>query len=231
MADKETDLKLTVGAVADKESAGKAAKDITKAVESSVKGGCIEVPVDITIPIDKSKDKLTKAQKDITDTISKMMSKGFSASGKDIDTLVSKFNEFTKAFDQAGKGRQNKIFREIRKQVDDLQKSYKSLQQTTKSTRTYDTKVDRSNIKKPKSKEDIERERVNKAVQEKIEKHKARINKIEDDKFFAALEEGAGRAKASTPGADINLGHRTSNWDDTYYGITDKKRRPSFITK
>ena len=219
MADKETDLKLTVGAVADKESAGKAAKDITKAVESSVKGGRIEVPVDITIPIDKSKDKLTKAQKDITDTISKMMSKGFSASGKDIDTLVSKFNEFTKAFDQAGKGRQNKIFREIRKQVDDLQKSYKSLQQTTKSTRTYDTKVDRSNIKKPKSK------------QEKIEKHKARTNKTEDAKFIAALEKGAGRAKASTPGADVNLGHRTSNWDDTYYGITDKKRRPGFITK
>ena len=118
--------------------------------ESSVKGGRIEVPVDITIPIDKSKDKLTKAQKDITATISKMMSKGFSASGKDIDTLVSKFNEFTKAFDQAGKGRQNKIFREIRKQVDDLQKSYRSLQQVTKSTRTHNTKVDRSTTKKPR---------------------------------------------------------------------------------
>ena len=132
MADKETEFNITVGAEADVNSAKKAAKDISRAVEGSVKGGRIEVPVDITIPIDKSKDKLTKAQKDITATISKMMTKGFSASGKDIDTLTSKFNTFVKAFDQTGKGRQNKVFREIRKQVEDLQKSYKDLQKAEK---------------------------------------------------------------------------------------------------
>ena len=42
---------------------------------------------------------LTKAQEDITSEISKMMAKGFSASGKDIDTLTSKFDKFTKALD------------------------------------------------------------------------------------------------------------------------------------
>jgi len=144
MADKDTEFNITVGAEADVNSAKKAAKDISHAIESSVKGGRIEVPVDITVPIDKNKDKLTKAQKDITATISKMMTKGFSASGKDIDTLTSKFNEFAKAFDQAGKGRQNKIFREIRKQVEDLQKSYKDFQ---KSTRTGNTKINRSSKK------------------------------------------------------------------------------------
>ena len=150
MADKETGLNITVGAVADENSAKQAAKDIKNAVESSVKGGRIEVPVDITVPIDKSKDKLTKAQKDITATISKMMSKGFSASGKDIDTLTSKFNTFTKAFDQAGKGRQNKIFREIRKQVEELQNSYANLQKTIKSTNTYNTKTHKTTAKKAK---------------------------------------------------------------------------------
>ena len=144
MADKDTDLQLTVGAVADKKSAEQAAKDITKQVESSVKGGRIEVPVDITVPIDKTKSNLTKAQKDVTTKLSKLMTKGFSASAKDIDDLVSKFNEFTKAFDQAGKGRQNKIFKEIRKQVEELQKSYKSLKLETSGGATKVSKTSRS---------------------------------------------------------------------------------------
>lgn len=151
MADKETDLQLTVGAVADKSSADKAAKDIVKAVDSSVKGGRIEIPVDVTVPIDKTKSKLTKAQKDITTEISKMMSKGFSASGKDIDNLTSKFNEFAKTFDQAGKGRQNKIFREIRRQVESLQNSYKELQKAEKATRIYDTKTKNTGTKQRKN--------------------------------------------------------------------------------
>lgn len=144
MADKDTDLQLTVGAVADKKSAEQAAKDITKQVESSVKGGRIEVPVDITVPIDKTKSNLTKAQKDVTTKLSKLMTKGFSASAKDIDDLVSKFDEFTKAFDQAGKGRQNKIFKEIRKQVEELQKSYKSLKLETSGGTTKVSKTSRS---------------------------------------------------------------------------------------
>ena len=213
MADKETGLNITVGAVADENSAKQAVKDISKAVDSSVKGGRIEVPVDITIPIDKSKDKLTKAQKDVTATISKMMSKGFSASGKDIDTLTSKFNEFTKAFDQAGKGRQNKIFKEIRKQVEDLQKSYRNLQKTT---RTGDTKI-KSTSKKGKgySKETIEAAK--KEWEKEIKAKEAkRANKREDTKFIKNLEKGAGRGKASTPGATTNLGTRTANMDSTY---------------
>lgn len=208
MADKETGLNITVGAVADENSAVKAAKDLTKAVDSSVKGGRITVPVDISVPIDESKEKLTKAQKAVIDTLTKMTSKGFSASGKDIDDLTSKFNEFTHALDEAGKGRQNKIFREIRKQVEEVKQTYKAVQVDKKSTRTRNTK--------PKSKEDLERERVSKAVREKIEKHKSRINKREDAKFIAKLEQSAGRGKASTPGADINLGTRTPNMDSTY---------------
>ena len=147
MANNETDLELTVGAVADKNSAKKAVQDIAKEVNNSVKGGRI----DITIPIDISKDKLTKAQKDVVAEISKFTSKGFSASGKDIDKLTSKFNEFTKMFDQAGKGRQNKLFREIRKQVEDLQKLYKESQNIQKATRTHDTKIKNSKTSRRKT--------------------------------------------------------------------------------
>ena len=147
MANNETDLELTVGAVADKNSAKKAVQDIAKEVNNSVKGGRI----DITIPIDVNKDKLTKAQKDVVAEISKLTSKGFSASGKDIDKLTSKFNEFTKTFDQAGKGRQNKLFREIRKQVEDLQKLYKESQNVQKATRVYDTKIKNSKTSKRKT--------------------------------------------------------------------------------
>ena len=148
MADKETGLNITVGAVADENSAVKAAKDLTKAVDSSVKGGRITVPVDISVPIDESKEKLTKAQKVVIDTLTKMTSKGFSASGKDIDDLTSKFNEFTHALDEAGKGRQNKIFREIRKQVEEVKQTYKAVQVDRKSTRTHDTKTNRSKVSK-----------------------------------------------------------------------------------
>lgn len=200
MADKETEFNIVVGAEADVNSAKKAAKDIGKAVESSVKGGHIEVPVDITIPIDKSKDKLTRAQKDITATISKMMTKGFSASGKDIDTLTSKFNTFVKAFDQAGKGRRNNIFREIRKQVEDLQKSY------AKSQKRYpQSAIDKASAKWTKEMRDRE---------------KAKLNKKEDAKFTAELRKGAGRGKASTPGSATNLGIRSPNMDTTFL---DKK--------
>ena len=142
MANNEDDIKIVFGAEADESSAEQTGKKLRKSVEKGFgDDGRIKVPVDITIPIDNTKKKLTEAQKDITSEISKMMAKGFSASGKDIDTLTSKFDKFAKALDSAGKGRQNKIFREIRKQVEELQKSYKALQDSQKVSRPYETKV------------------------------------------------------------------------------------------
>ena len=147
-------LNIEVNAVANKKSAEQAVNELASGVQQATKKGRIEVPVDITVPIDDTKKKLTEAQKDITSELSKMMTKGFSASGKDIDSLTSKFIKFTKAFDQAGKGRQNKIFKEIRKQVEELQKSYKALKaeqstgvakvsKTSGSKRTKKTAEDR----------------------------------------------------------------------------------------
>ena len=142
MANNEDDIKIVFGAEADESSAEQTGKKLRKSVEKGFgDDGRIKVPVDITVPIDNTKKKLTEAQKDITSEISKMMAKGFSASGKDIDNLTSKFNTFAKALDSAGKGRQNKIFREIRRQVEELQKAYKALQDSQKASRPYETKV------------------------------------------------------------------------------------------
>lgn len=152
MADNDNNAKLDieVNAVANKSSAEKAGKEIVDGVNKAIgKKGHVEVSVDIATPIDKNKDKLTKAQNAIVKEINKMTKKGFVASGKDIDDLTSKFNTFTKTFDQAGKGRQNKVFREIRKQVEDLQKTYNKLKMPkqnntkTKSETKSETAEDR----------------------------------------------------------------------------------------
>lgn len=138
-------LEIEVVGVGNEKSGEQSVKDIQKGINKASDKGRIKIPVDITIPIDNTKTKLTKAQKDITSELSKMMTKGFSASGKDIDALVSKFDKFTKALDAAGKGRQNKIYREIRKQVEELQKSYKALKSEMSTT---PTKVSKSSDKK-----------------------------------------------------------------------------------
>ena len=142
----DANLNIEVNAVANKQSAEQAVNELVSGVQKASNKGRIEMPVDITVPIDNTKKKLTKAQGDITSEISKMMAKGFSASGKDIDTLTSKFEAFTKALDAAGKGRQNKIFREIRRQVEELQKSYKALRTETNSAKSYTPKA--TNTKK-----------------------------------------------------------------------------------
>lgn len=142
----DANLNIEVNAVANKQSAEQAVNELVSGVQKASNKGRIEVPVDITVPIDNTKKKLTKAQEDITSEISKMMAKGFSASGKDIDTLTSKFEAFTKALDAAGKGRQNKIFREIRRQVEELRKSYKALKTETNSAKSYTPKA--TNTKK-----------------------------------------------------------------------------------
>lgn len=199
MADKETGLNISVNAEANEASAAKAAKDLEKKVNNSVKGGRITIPVDITVPIDKDKNKLSQAQSEVVKKINKLTSKGFSASGKDIDDLNSKFENFTKELDRAGKGRQNKIFKEIRKQVETLEKQYKELQQSSKISSKNDVKLKKQ---KTHDKSDDLTEEINDAIK-KDYKRKGY------DKFSKTLSKGASRAKASTPGAPTNLGLRS----------------------
>ena len=232
MADKEADFKIFVGAEAVKGSGKKAVNEVAKEVDSVVKGGRINIPVDITVPIDSTKSKLTKAQKDITTEIGKMTSKGFSASGKDMDALTSKLDKFMQSAKEAGKDNRNPIVKAINQQVKDLQQQYKELIKVEKATRDYETKVNKTNkINKTSSKTKTaydeyldKQENYSKRAKEIREK-----NEREDAKFTAALEKGAGRGKASTPGANTNLGYRSSNWDDTYNGVVDKNGKKTLV--
>ena len=148
MADLEA-MKVPVEAEYVKGSGKKAVNDTIKDVDSAVKNGRIEIPVDITTPIDKRRKKLTKAQGNITRELTKMMSKGFSASGKDLDQIISKFKAFEQEYRQAGftndsKGKAGDVFRAINDQVKILQKQYKSIQSTSTKIKTK-TKSDRRN--------------------------------------------------------------------------------------
>ena len=152
MANNEDEVKIVFGAEADESSGEQTGKKLKKSVEKGFgNDGRIKVPVDITVPIDDTNKKLTEAQKAVTSKINKMMAKGFSASGKDIDALTSKFKEFTKTFDSAGKGRQNAIFKEIRKQVEEIQKAYKALkaEQSTGVTKVSKTSGNKKVKKTP----------------------------------------------------------------------------------
>lgn len=221
----DANLNIEVNAVANKQSAEQAVNELVSGVQKASNKGRIEVPVDITVPIDNTKKKLTKAQEDITSEISKMMAKGFSASGKDIDTLTSKFEAFIKALDAAGKGRQNKTFREIRRQVEELQKSYKALKTETNSAKSYTPKATntRKSTKRNLTSEEkqLSKERIDNAV-EQVYKRKGY------DKLSKDLSKGASRAKAATPGASINLGVRSPAMGGPY--VSEETLRKSDIS-
>lgn len=135
--DKDMRMEIEINARTNKKQVEKEVKKVVDVVDSIAKDGRI----DITIPIDINKKTLTKAQKEITAEIAKMTSEGFSASGKDIDTLSSKLEKFMKSAKEAGKDNRNPVVRAIRDQVKALQQQYKELQKVQKSTRIYESKT------------------------------------------------------------------------------------------
>ena len=134
MADKETGLNITVGAVADEGSAKKAAKDLAKGVLSSLKDGYIEVPAEIKVPIKNASKDLEKAQKDVISQWKKTFKEGFSSSAKDLDDLTEAYNKFKKL---AGKEHKagTKQYREINKLMSGQIQSYNAQKQARETKR------------------------------------------------------------------------------------------------
>ena len=134
MADKETGLNITVGAVADESSAKKAAKDLAKGVLSSLKDGYIEVPAEIKVPIKNASKDLEKAQKDVISQWKKTFKEGFSSSAKDLDDLTEAYNKFKKL---AGKEHKagTKQYREINKLMAGQIQSYNAQKQARETKR------------------------------------------------------------------------------------------------
>ena len=134
MADKETGLNITVGAVADEGSAKKAAKDLAKGVLSSLKDGYIEVPAEIKVPIKNASKDLEKAQKDVIDQWKKTFKSGFSSSAKDLDDLTEAYHKFKRL---AGKEHKagTKQYREISKLMGGQIQSYNTQKQARATRR------------------------------------------------------------------------------------------------
>jgi hypothetical protein len=222
--DEEARLLLSVEANAKKGSGEKAYDDINKETN---KKGPVKIPVDITLPIDRTKTKLTQAQKNITDLVDKMTSKGFSAYKKKdvIGLLDSELKKFMNTAKEAGKDNRNPVIKAINQRVKDLQQQYRELQKVEKSTRDYETNANKNNKTTSKEKTAYDNYLDKQKNYSKRAKEIQEKNEKADAKFVKELEQGAGRGKAGTPGANVNLGYRPSSWDDTYNGVTDKKRK------
>lgn len=134
MADKETGLNITVGAVADESSAQKAAKDLAKGVLSSLKDGYIEVPAEIKMPIKNASKDLEKAQKDVISQWKKTFKEGFSSSEKDLDDLTQAYYRFKRL---AGKEHKagTKQYKEINKMMGGQIQSYNTQKQARETKR------------------------------------------------------------------------------------------------
>ena len=134
MADKETGLNITVGAVADENSARKAAKDLADGVLSSLKDGYIEVPAEIKVPIKNASKDLEKAQKDVINQWKKTFKEGFSSSAKDLDDLTEAYRKFKRL---AGKEHKagTKQYREISKLMSGQIQTYNTQKQARETKR------------------------------------------------------------------------------------------------
>ena len=134
MADKETDMIVSVVAEADESSAKKAIQDLTKGILGALKDGYIEIPTAISDEFDKSKAsaKLIRAQKDFINQWEKMSKEGFSSSEEDLKAFVDKFTEFKRLMGKEGKGgsKQNLAIRDSKlgELVQDYKKQFKAIQ-------------------------------------------------------------------------------------------------------
>ena len=163
MAIDDAGIEIYVSATADKDSAKKAASELTKSVLGSLKDGYIEIPAAVSEKFDKSKasDKLIKAQADFIKQWKKMSAEGFSSSEKDVQDFVKKFEEFKSLMNKEGKSgsKQNRAIRDMG--LNELVKSYKNevkkiQTQTSKATAKI-TKTSKKPLKRsPVSDEEID---------------------------------------------------------------------------
>lgn len=103
MADKETDLNISVGAYADEKSAKQAVDDLIKNVLGSLKDGYIEVPAEVKTSFDRGSKELDKAQKDVIKQWEKMSKEGFSSSEEYLEDLITKYKKFKSLAGKEGK--------------------------------------------------------------------------------------------------------------------------------
>lgn len=147
MADKEMGFVVYVDAEAVKGAGKKAVQEIAKEVDSNTKG--VKVPVDLSVNISDSNQKVKNAQAKVIENFKKMTAEGFSASHSDIEKLKKDVTNLGDAMDKAHIGRQNGIYRLIQKQANELSKTYEAIQKETKKLEAKSDKV-KTTTKKPR---------------------------------------------------------------------------------
>ena len=207
MADKETGLNIPVSAVADKDSAKEAVNELTKGVLSSLKDGYIEIPAELKVPIKGASKDLEKAQKDVINQWEKTFKEGFSSSAKDLDNLTNAYQRFKKLAGQQHKAN-TKQSRGISAIMGEPIQAY-SMSKREAQTRGKEIRKELEKAQKRSTKQNVTSEE-KKLLKEEIDNAIKQENKRRGyDRLSKDLSRGASRAKASTPGASINLGIRS----------------------
>lgn len=233
---------VIVGSIADKESAKRAIQELSKIISNSVKDGYLEIALETTIDNAKSKKALAEIQKvqaDLVQELKEMSGEDFFDFEKDLVGSTKKLEAFmnkTQAFE--------KLLRDNGKIRTNAGKAIKSLNTDLKKYSAYRKALEEeleaitqaeSKLAEPSSKSKRKRKTAKLGTTEAtlaLRKRRAAARKQEasdlsdeeayltDDeinkRMMRGLSKGAGRSKASTPGADIQLGVRKPSWDDTY---------------
>lgn len=236
MADKETGLNIPVSAVADKDSAKEAVNELTKGVLSSLKDGYIEIPAELKVPIKGASKDLEKAQKDVINQWEKTFKEGFSSSAKDLDNLTTAYQRFKKLAGQQHKAN-TKQSRGLSAIMGGPIQEY-SMSKREAQARGKEIRKELEKAQKRSTKQNVTSEE-KKLLKEEIDNAIKQENKRRGyDRLSKDLNRGASRAKASTPGAEINLGIRSPAMGGPYlskdsllkseispYGNIDESRR------
>lgn len=240
-----TGFEIEVSAVVDEASAKEAGKKLNTYVLNSLKDGYIKIPAAVEAEFNKdgkASKQLREAHREFIDQWKKMSSVGFDSSSEELDDFIEKYNKFVKLMSKEGQynTKQNNALKKsglgtvLRSYTTQTQKITKRLEEVTKEATSVVSdkphKTTSKRISKVKSEEEFRSTGSKDSKKGKIristpentpildkymtpkEESPKRVNK----RYIEDLDKGAGRAKASTPGAPTNLGVRTPGWDDIY---------------
>ena len=182
MAERDTDLELTLGVKADKKSVDNA----LDMVEEQANKRHIEINLDIARKPIKG---LEKEQKKILDSWEEVSKKGglLSVPKKEANVFLDKYSKFSKQIGQSHQSN-SAAYKELNKVISKEIEGYKN---------TFSEK----NIKRAQAKWSDETKARRAAIKETRQREK------EDTKFINQLSSGTSAAKAKVPGSKTNLGY------------------------
>lgn len=228
MADKNENIKIGIEVFSDKKKTEEVIKEIEKdVIKTSTKIKPIKLSVKASTQFEANDPenkkeanrikKLNEAQSKLIAHWNRQFEKGFKSS-PEFERITQ---ELFKKYNAAAKGKHGSFQSEEIKSV------------IGKHIKDFNAEVNEQFVKKfGITLKDINGalNQWRKDVQANLKlKGEKRANEIADKNFLKNLKKGAGRGKASTPGGPTNLGTRTSNLDDTYYGMRNKKGEATLL--